>query len=409
LLDAVRARDKASPSALPPAERLRLGRLAVQHAETTGQPLAALWGHKWRIDAAYELADMTSLLTDLAQVSELAARTRLPLIRWHDLRMRCSIAALLGRFAEAVELNEQARVLAVASLRQDASAAGMSEAFALQHALITGDVSGMAVARTALRHNAGDIPMVAVSRGLVALLLGRQEEAAAEYEDLRRRLAEPGMAALPQYLVNLVPLIVAFGDTSTAALVRDALLGHTLTQGGIGTYCSGSLRRPLGRLEVLLGRLDDAVAHLVEALALDARCGARPLVVLDRISLACALLERRAAGDVERAQGLARQAADEARRLGMPGPLRTTTALVDRTASAARDADPLTGREREIAQLVSAAMTNRQIAERLFLSERTVESHVRNILAKLGVANRTEIATVTVSATRAGGPHGSGA
>ena len=55
--------------------------------------------------------------------------------------------------------------------------------------------------------------------------------------------------------------------------------------------------------------------------------------------------------------------------------------------------DPLTDREREIADLVAGALTNRQIADRLVLSERTVESHVRSILAKLGLANRTELAT----------------
>jgi DNA-binding NarL/FixJ family response regulator len=70
---------------------------------------------------------------------------------------------------------------------------------------------------------------------------------------------------------------------------------------------------------------------------------------------------------------------------------------MDRLAAALRAADPLTGREREIADLVSAALTNRQIADRLVLSERTVESHVRNILAKLGLANRTEIAAVTLA------------
>lgn len=48
--------------------------------------------------------------------------------------------------------------------------------------------------------------------------------------------------------------------------------------------------------------------------------------------------------------------------------------------------------------LVAGALTNRQIAERLVLSERTVESHVRKILAKLGLANRTEIATATLAA-----------
>jgi DNA-binding NarL/FixJ family response regulator len=77
----------------------------------------------------------------------------------------------------------------------------------------------------------------------------------------------------------------------------------------------------------------------------------------------------------------------------MPGPLRAATQVLDDARAAARDADPLTPREREIADLVAAALSNRQIAARLVLSERTVESHVSSILAKLGLANRTEIAT----------------
>ena len=81
----------------------------------------------------------------------------------------------------------------------------------------------------------------------------------------------------------------------------------------------------------------------------------------------------------------------------MPGPVRTAASLAERLATAERNADPLTEREREIAGLVATALTNRQIAERLVLSERTVESHVRNILAKLGLANRTEIATQTAA------------
>jgi DNA-binding NarL/FixJ family response regulator len=125
--------------------------------------------------------------------------------------------------------------------------------------------------------------------------------------------------------------------------------------------------------------------------------GARPNVVTGRVGLAGVLLDRGTALDLRRAQSLARQAVDEARRLGMPGPLRTGAGLLERARAAERAADRLSPREREIAELVAGALSNRRIAERLFLSERTVESHVSSILTKLGLSNRTEIATTVRS------------
>ena len=53
---------------------------------------------------------------------------------------------------------------------------------------------------------------------------------------------------------------------------------------------------------------------------------------------------------------------------------------------------PLTRREKEIAALVAGGMGNREIAERLFLSKRTVDSHVEHIFAKLGFSSRTQLA-----------------
>jgi DNA-binding NarL/FixJ family response regulator len=52
----------------------------------------------------------------------------------------------------------------------------------------------------------------------------------------------------------------------------------------------------------------------------------------------------------------------------------------------------LTRRELEVAQLVGRGLTNREIAERLVLSERTVQNHVQHILTKLGLANRSQVA-----------------
>jgi DNA-binding NarL/FixJ family response regulator len=53
---------------------------------------------------------------------------------------------------------------------------------------------------------------------------------------------------------------------------------------------------------------------------------------------------------------------------------------------------PVTGREREIAELIAAGLTNKQIAEQLTLSIRTVEGHVYRACFKLGVADRDELA-----------------
>jgi DNA-binding NarL/FixJ family response regulator len=52
----------------------------------------------------------------------------------------------------------------------------------------------------------------------------------------------------------------------------------------------------------------------------------------------------------------------------------------------------LTPREREIADLVRDRHTNKEIAARLFLSDKTVESHLRNIFIKLGASSRVEVA-----------------
>ena len=75
----------------------------------------------------------------------------------------------------------------------------------------------------------------------------------------------------------------------------------------------------------------------------------------------------------------------------MPGHAARASELVRLLQQAAAADDPLTRREHEIAGLVSAGLTNRAIADRLVLSERTVEGHVRNMLAKLQLANRTEL------------------
>jgi non-specific serine/threonine protein kinase len=53
---------------------------------------------------------------------------------------------------------------------------------------------------------------------------------------------------------------------------------------------------------------------------------------------------------------------------------------------------PLTKREQEVARLIAEGLSNREIAERLVIAKRTVDSHVEHILAKLAATSRLQIA-----------------
>jgi DNA-binding NarL/FixJ family response regulator len=83
--------------------------------------------------------------------------------------------------------------------------------------------------------------------------------------------------------------------------------------------------------------------------------------------------------------------------LGLPAP-----AEGDGIEAAPLAALGLTAREVEVLELVGEGLTNRQIAERLFISPKTAGLHVSNILGKLRVANRTQAAEVAHRARAAG-------
>ncbi|MFF4652303.1 ATP-binding protein [Streptomyces sp. NPDC001380] len=118
-----------------------------------------------------------------------------------------------------------------------------------------------------------------------------------------------------------------------------------------------------------------------------------------------------AAGDRDRAGGLLREAAHEARRRGDAFLLREAASLADRARlpldggaaaavpAPAAPADPvaalgLTARERDVLRLLALGRTNRQIAEELYISPKTASVHVSNILGKLAVAGRGEAAAL---------------
>ena len=63
----------------------------------------------------------------------------------------------------------------------------------------------------------------------------------------------------------------------------------------------------------------------------------------------------------------------------------------------------LTARERDVLEMAGLALTNREIASLLGLSEKTVKSHVTGVMRKLGVRNRVEAALIAARQKRPGG------
>jgi DNA-binding CsgD family transcriptional regulator len=87
---------------------------------------------------------------------------------------------------------------------------------------------------------------------------------------------------------------------------------------------------------------------------------------------------------VERLESLARRA-----RLEIPGPDPEPS-----LGGLRRETFGLSARELEVLALVADGRTNRQIAEALFITEKTAGHHVSNVLAKLGLSNRVEAAAL---------------
>lgn len=96
-------------------------------------------------------------------------------------------------------------------------------------------------------------------------------------------------------------------------------------------------------------------------------------------------------------QQRAQAAWDEGQAMNMTQAVDYALGAVAPAAYSGADVGPLTRREREVVALVAAGLTNKQIAERLFISERTAEGHVERIRDKLGVRSRTEVATWAVA------------
>ncbi len=388
---ALRARQLAHSDADGNAERLVLGGRMLALGERTGDPEAVLWGRLWRFDALLQAGRVTDAETELVAVEPVVAVLRRLLPRLHLLRGRVALAQGRGRFAEARALNDEAAAIAEQGGHFGASATARSLRIGIA-AATGGDPGDLEWLRT---HPSRMEPMAALTRGqMTHLLLGRGEQA--EAREWYASLPEVGAAQIPSFMVlplegMRAQLLPDFGDAPTAEAVHKALLPYADLHlvGGAGAIMTmGSVRLALGYAATVAGKPDVAVRHLRTAVAVDDEAGLAHPATLARHQLAVALRARGRPSDVDESVGLLAEAEAAAERMGM-APLR---ARIAELRAGADDGGVLSRREAEIAELVGRGLTNRQIAASAHISERTVETHVGHVLAKLGFTRRSEIA-----------------
>jgi DNA-binding CsgD family transcriptional regulator len=174
-----------------------------------------------------------------------------------------------------------------------------------------------------------------------------------------------------------------------------------VVQVGAHLAAYGSADRYLGALAALRGRARDAESHFEAALRLDTRSGMPVWLARTQSAYGRFLAERRRTGDNDRARALLRGALGTARSLGMePLADRAEEALAHLSgprlwspADNAAAGSGLTDREVAVIRLIVEGLSNREIGERLSISQHTAANHVRSILLKSGCANRTEAAS----------------
>lgn len=300
-------------------------------------------------------------------IAVLSARSLLS--RGRDLRRSAADNVEAIELAEAIDQPELA-LLAAASLSVTAGVMGDDERVAL--------AAGRCARATSSAHQAGGLA------GRAALHLGRGEldEALAIYELMCERFGIG--SSMVRWEPDWCEALVRTRHRERAAETIEEFAGSPM-----GPLTTGGICRVRG----MVATDDDAAAaqfrralRFVDIIPNDVVRGRTELVWGERLRRSRKRAEART--HLETAVTLLRRVGAD------PWADRAERELVAAGAAPAMQqgtADALTGRERDVVRLAAEGATNRVIAEQLYVSPRTVETHLGSIYRKLGVANRREL------------------
>jgi DNA-binding CsgD family transcriptional regulator len=241
-----------------------------------------------------------------------------------------------------------------------------------------------------------DVPWAAVwtaaTAGLIELSVGDAEAAhrvlaPSAQMAISADVAEPGMW---YFLADEIEALVRLGELDQAGALLEPFEARSHQLGRL--RCIATAGRCRGLLLAARGDLPGAEAALEAALLVHREI---PFPFEEaRTRLVAGQVHRRARHKGQAGQCL-RAAAETFERLGCPpwaSVARAELARVGlRTSTSASTSRNLTSTERRVADLVAAGRTNAEVAAELFMSQRTVESHLSRIYRKLEVRSRTEL------------------
>jgi DNA-binding CsgD family transcriptional regulator len=398
LVEALHAMHSVSAGPLNAMRRLEIADRFERLAVEAGLEDELAWSLVWRLDVHFQLGDRPALDNAVARLEEFADRRNDALTKWRGKIARAALAEHEGRYDEALRVATEALELAARGGHQAADFCFRILAGECRLKTVGGSIvdvigpvgRGPDVFKAYFAMTAADSGDLETAGALLPLALPVMHELDGSDLQVSTHLALAKVAwsldrddAAPAIYAALAPFAEELAVTSTLAVAS-----------------MGSVSRYLGQMATLMHEWPRVEVDFARAIRRNMETRARGEVAETRFDWATALLRHGQARDRERASAMLEAAALAAAELGM-------SQLRSRAANALRGLmsrpSPLTSRELEVASLVAEGMTNKEVATRLRLSVRTAENHLLNVMNKLGLDNRAQVAA-WYTRTRSSGP-----